>query len=108
MFVCVCVCVPAPGGGGAETQPLPGVQLRRSPEPDLLRQLRLVHRTPPLAPQRSQGTHKRLVLPMIYMAVDDVSNARTKYAKRFERYWEALHKSAIYYSRMAYITICSA
>lgn len=45
----------AAGGGGEETQPLPGPQLRWSPEPDVLRQLRLVHRAPPLAQNGLQG-----------------------------------------------------
>ena len=45
------------GGGSEETQPLSGLQLSWSTESDLLHQLRLVHRAPPLAQDGLKGTY---------------------------------------------------
>lgn len=44
------------GGGNKETQSLSGFQLTWSPESDLLSELRLLHRAPPLAQDGLQGT----------------------------------------------------
>lgn len=49
------LCFPSAGGGGEETQPLSGFKLRRSSKSDLLHQLRLVHRAPPLAQDGLKG-----------------------------------------------------
>lgn len=46
----------AAGGGGEETQPLSGLQLRRLPESNLLRQLRLVYGASPLAQDSLKGS----------------------------------------------------
>ena len=63
----------AAGGRGEETQPLSGSELSRSPKPDVLHQLRLLHRAPPLAPHRLQGTHGLFFTPLFALLSFDVA-----------------------------------